>query len=170
MSLIGLWSCCPRPVMAKRFSSLPSLLGDMVAVPSVNPDGDAAGTIANEARMGDWMVEHLRALGADVEVRMLTKDRPNVIGVFEPTLPATATVAFAPHLDTVGVAGMTTPPFTLTRRAGRLHARGACDTKGPTAALLWALHQWTRSAASRRSSVRWVVAATAGEEEGSAGA
>jgi acetylornithine deacetylase/succinyl-diaminopimelate desuccinylase-like protein len=142
----------------------------MVAVPSVNPDGDAGGTIPGEARMGAWMAAHLRALGADVRLEPLAPGRPNIIGVFEPARRATATVVFAPHLDTVGVAGMTVAPFALTRRAGRLHGRGACDTKGPTAALLWALRNWTRSRASRTSSVRWIVAATAGEEEGSAGA
>lgn len=152
-----------------RFS-LASLLAEMVAVPSVNPEGDAGGSEPGEARMGAWLAVHLRTLGADVEVQWLAPGRPNVIGVFEPARPAAATVVFAPHLDTVGVAGMTVPPFALTRCADRLHGRGACDTKGPTAALLWALREWTRSGAARRTAVRWVVAATAGEEEGSAGA
>lgn len=120
--------------------------------------------------MGRWLAEHLRALGAEVEVQWLAPGRPNVIGVFAPTRRATATVLLAPHLDTVGVAGMTVPPFALTRRAGRLHGRGACDTKGPTAALLWALRRWSNSRAARFGTVRWIVAATSGEEEGSAGA
>lgn len=157
----------PMPRLAP---SLPSLLAEMIAIPSVNPEGDAGGTIAGEERMGAWMADHLRALGAEVEIRPLAPGRPNVIGVFEPARRAEATVVFVPHLDTVGVAGMTVPAFSLTRRAGKLHGRGACDTKGPTAALLWALRRWTRSAASRASAVRWIVAATAGEEEGSAGA
>jgi acetylornithine deacetylase/succinyl-diaminopimelate desuccinylase-like protein len=156
--------------MPRHAPSPASLLAEMVAVPSVNPDGDAGGSVPGEARMGAWMAAHLRGLGADVEVQWLAPGRPNVIGVFEPARPAVATVAFAPHLDTVGVAGMTVPPFALTRRAGRLHGRGACDTKGPTAALLWALRQWTRSPAGRAAAVRWIVVATAGEEEGSAGA
>jgi acetylornithine deacetylase/succinyl-diaminopimelate desuccinylase-like protein len=156
--------------MSRGPASLVSLLAEMVAVPSVNPEGDAGGSVAGEAAMGQWMAAHLRGLGADVEMQWLAPGRPTVVGVFEPARPAVATVVLAPHLDTVGVAGMTVPPFALTRRAGRLHGRGACDTKGPTAALLWALRQWTRSAAARRGAVRWVVAATAGEEEGSAGA
>ena len=157
--------------MSRPPSSLVSLLAEMVAVPSVNPDGDAGGSVAGEARLGQWLAAHLRGLGAAVEVQWLASGRPNVLGVFEPARPAVATVVFAPHLDTVGVAGMTVPPFALTRRAGRLHGRGACDTKGPMAALLWALRQWTRSQAGRAGRpVRWIVAATAGEEEGSAGA
>src|SRR4051812_41709856 len=98
--------------MARRFSSLPRLLAEMVAVPSVNPDGDAGGTVPGEARMGEWMAEQLRALGAGVRIQPLAKNRPNVIGVFEPARRATATVAFVPHLDTVGVAGMTVSPFS----------------------------------------------------------
>jgi len=120
--------------------------------------------------MAAHMEQHLRGLGADVTVHTLAPGRPTVVGVFEPARRARATVAFAPHLDTVGVRGMTVPPFALTARGGRLHGRGACDTKGPTAALLAALGRWTRSAASRRGDVRWVVAATAGEEQGSLGA
>jgi acetylornithine deacetylase/succinyl-diaminopimelate desuccinylase-like protein len=116
------------------------------------------------------MAAHLRSLGADVSMQELAPGRPTVIGVFEPTKPARATIAFAPHLDTVGVGGMTVPPFQLTARGGRLHARGACDTKGPTAALLAAIGCWTRSAAARQSDIRWIVAATAGEEQGSLGA
>lgn len=156
--------------MPRRASSLSSLLAEMVALPSVNPEGDSGGSAPGEARMGRWLAEHLRALGAEVEVQWLAPGRPNVIGVFAPTRRATATVLLAPHLDTVGVAGMTVPPFALTRRAGRLHGRGACDTKGPTAALLWALRLWSNSRAARTGAVRWIVAATSGEEEGSAGA
>ena len=123
------------PPMSRPPVSLNSLLAEMVAVPSVHPDGDAGGSQPGEAQMGAWMAEHLRGLGADVEMQWLAPGRPNVIGVFEPARPAVATVVFAPHLDTVGVAGMTVPPFALTPRAGRLHGRGACDTKGPTAVL-----------------------------------
>ena len=154
-----------------RFPSSPAaLLAEMVAVPSVNPEGDPGDSVPGEKAYGAWLADRLRALGADVSVHALAPGRPNVIAVFEPSRPAVATVAFVPHLDTVGVAGMTVPPFTLTRRGGRLHARGACDTKGPTAALLSALHRWTRLPATRRPAVRWIVAATSGEEEGGAGA
>ena len=128
------------------------------------------GTVPGEAAMAAWMASHLRALGADVELSELAPGRPSVVGVFEPARNARATVAFAPHLDTVGVRGMTVPAFQLTVRAGRLHGRGACDTKGPTAAMLAAIGAWSRSPERRDSDIRWVVAATAGEEQGSLGA
>jgi len=157
--------------MVPRFpSSLVALLSELVSCPSVTPEGESGGTKHGEAAMGERIRGFLKALGADVEIRMLAPGRPTVIGVFEPAGRAEATVLFAPHLDTVGVGGMTVPPFKLTERNGRLHGRGSCDTKGPTAALLWALRRWTRSAGARRSRVRWIVAATAGEEAGSLGA
>lgn len=120
--------------------------------------------------MGRLVGGYLRALGADVEMPEVAPGRSNVVAVFEPRRRARATVVFAPHLDTVGVGGMTIPPFALTRRAGRLHGRGACDTKGPMAALFTALRQWVPTAAARGGDVRWIVAVTVGEEQGSLGA
>jgi acetylornithine deacetylase len=46
------------------------------------------------------------------------------------------------HLDTVAVEGMTIDPFGAERRDGRIHGRGAADTKGTAAAMLWALRQY----------------------------
>lgn len=120
--------------------------------------------------MAEWVVRYLGGLGADVETRELSPGRPNVVAVFDTVRRAKRTVAFAPHLDTVGVDGMTVPPFQLSARGGRLFGRGACDTKGPTAALFSALDHWSRSNERRRTNVRWMVVATAGEEQGSLGA
>lgn len=146
------------------------ILAELVSIPSVHPEADPGGTVQGEAAAAAWVAEYLKALGADVSIRDLAPGRPSVIGVFEPVLPARATVAFAPHLDTVGVRGMTVPPFQLTPRGGRLHGRGSCDTKGPMAALLAAFAAWTQSPERKKNDVRWIFAATAGEEQGSLGA
>ncbi|MCX6951881.1 MAG: M20/M25/M40 family metallo-hydrolase [Verrucomicrobia bacterium] len=146
------------------------ILRELIALPSVHPEADAVGTVPGEAAMAAWMADHLRALGADVRTSLIAPGRPSVVGVFEPARKARATVAFAPHLDTVGVRGMTVPAFQMTEKAGRLHGRGACDTKGPTAAMLAAVGRWLESAARKTSDLRWIVAATAGEEQGSLGA
>ncbi len=120
--------------------------------------------------MGAWVADFLGRLGADIEVHRLGRGRPNVIAVFDTIGRARKTVIFAPHLDTVGVTGMTVPPFRLSAGDGRLYGRGSCDTKGPTAALFAALAEWSRSRERRETNVRWVVVATAGEEQGSLGA
>jgi acetylornithine deacetylase/succinyl-diaminopimelate desuccinylase-like protein len=81
----------------------------------------------------------LRAAGARAEVEPVFPGRPNVVGVFPGGAPGKKRLFFAPHLDTVGVAGMTVDPFAAEVRDGKLWGRGASDTKGPMAAMLWAL-------------------------------
>ena len=49
---------------------------------------------------------------------------------------------FESHLDTVSVEGMTVDPFQGRILDGRLYGRGACDTKGTGAAMLWALFRY----------------------------
>jgi acetylornithine deacetylase/succinyl-diaminopimelate desuccinylase-like protein len=75
---------------------------------------------------------------------------------------------FAPHTDTVSVAGMTIDPFGGERREGRIWGRGASDTKGSIAAMLWALHQ-AREILPSLSHEIW-FAGLAGEEAGQQGA
>lgn len=160
-----------NPRLPSRFPAKPArLLAELVALPSVHPEADAGGTKPGEAALAECVAQRLRQLGADVELPLLVDGRPSVVGVFSPPGAPAASVLLAPHLDTVGVGGMTVPPFELTRRGDRLHGRGACDTKGPMASLLWALRQWTRLPRRSRGAVRWIFAATAGEEQGSLGA
>ena len=51
---------------------------------------------------------------------------------------------FDSHLDTVSVNGMSIAPFTAVYRDGKIFGRGACDTKGSGAAMLWALRQYAQ--------------------------
>jgi acetylornithine deacetylase len=46
---------------------------------------------------------------------------------------------FDSHLDTVTVQGMTIDPFRAVVEDGKIYGRGACDTKGTGACMLWAL-------------------------------
>jgi len=57
---------------------------------------------------------------------------------------------FESHLDTVAVDGMTIDPFAGEVRDGRLYGRGACDTKGTGAAMLWALRRYAQRPALER--------------------
>ncbi len=60
-------------------------------------------------------------------------------------------ILFDSHVDTVTVDGMTIDPFAAQitdesspRTPPTLHGRGACDTKGTGAAMLWALRQYAQ--------------------------
>ncbi len=116
------------------------LLVELIRIPSVNPDGHPGTAPENcgEGKVAQFVGDHLAGLGAEVRYEEVAPGRPNVIGAF-PGGAGKPAVLLAPHLDTVGVDGMTVDPFGGERRDGRIYGRGACDTKGTMAAMLWAL-------------------------------
>ena len=122
------------------------LLQDLVAIPSVNPHGNPGTDRVGEQAMGEYVADFLRGLGAEVALDPVEPGRPNVVASFSPEKPR-AHLAFAPHLDTVSVAGMTIPPFDPAIRDGKLFGRGSSDTKGPMASALWAVKEWAESSA-----------------------
>lgn len=146
------------------------LLQDLVAIPSVNPQGNPGTDFVGEQALGDYVADFLRVLGAEVLLRHVEIGRPNVIATFAPEKPAKAHLAFAPHLDTVSVEGMTISPFDPAIRDGKLFGRGSSDTKGPMAAALWAIHEWAKSPARKNSNIHWTFLALMGEEAGNDGA
>ena len=115
------------------------LLQALVRIPSVNPDGDPGVEVPGEAACAKYVGEFLGRAGARVEWEEVLPGRPNVVAVFPSDAPGKKRVVFAPHLDTVSVVGMTIDPFAAEVREGKLWGRGASDTKGPMAAMLWAL-------------------------------
>ena len=56
---------------------------------------------------------------------------------------------FDSHLDTVSIEGMVIDPLLARCLEGRLYGRGACDTKGSGASMLWALRQYSKSGCRR---------------------
>jgi acetylornithine deacetylase/succinyl-diaminopimelate desuccinylase-like protein len=64
---------------------------------------------------------------------------PAFVGRFPSGGKAKPRLLFAPHIDTVSVAGMSIDPFSGELRDGKIWGRGASDTKGPMAAMLFAL-------------------------------
>lgn len=117
----------------------------LVRIPSVNPDGDPGCDQTGEAACAAYVGEFLAASGAAVELDEVEPNRPNVIGRFpadpSPDGKPKPRIVFAPHTDTVSVGGMTIDPFSGELREGRVWGRGASDTKGPMASMLWALHE-----------------------------
>ncbi|MEI8293658.1 MAG: M20 family metallopeptidase [bacterium] len=114
----------------------------LIRIPSVNPDGGNPGTDqTGEAACASWVADFLRGCGAEVSLREVLPGRPNVVGRFPSRRAGGRRILFAPHLDTVSVAGMTIDPFSGEVRDGHLLGRGASDTKGTAAAMLWALRE-----------------------------
>jgi acetylornithine deacetylase/succinyl-diaminopimelate desuccinylase-like protein len=128
-----------------RPHSVVELLQQLVRIPSVNPDGDPGvpESETGEQACAEYVAAFLETCGATVTLDEIEPGRPNVIGRFpnKHNSPAGSGILFGPHLDTVSVAGMTIDPFAADLRDGKIHGRGASDTKGSMAAMLWALYQ-----------------------------
>lgn len=118
-------------------TSTEKLLRALVALPSVNPAFAPAG----DARAGERsMAEFLATIGAraglDVELQPALEGRPNLIARLTPRGAVKQRILLAPHLDTVPG---TEEQFTPVTKLGRLHGRGACDTKASVAAMFSAM-------------------------------
>lgn len=120
------------PRRAEVEGRLLDLVGELVAINSVNPDlapgGPGEGEIAEF--VAQWATEH----GLDVRVEEASPRRPNVIAAAKGS-GGGASVMLNAHLDTVGVSGAVAP-FAPRIDGGRLYGRGALDTKAGLAAAL----------------------------------
>ena len=115
-----------------------SLLQKLILTPSVNPDNAPGTDMTGEAAMAEMVREYLSPLGFHTELVEIQPGRPNIIAR-APGSDDRPRILLGPHLDTVGVDGMTIDPFDPVIRNGKIYGRGASDTKGPMAAMLQAL-------------------------------
>lgn len=149
-------------------SSPVALLQELIRVPSVNPDSAAVDEeTAGEKKCAELVGEFLNELGAKVTFETVLPDRPNVIGRLPGDDGGKSAILFAPHLDTVSARGMTIDPFAATVSEGKIWGRGASDTKGTMAAMLWALHEMRDQISSLPVAVAFV--GLMGEETGQPG-
>ena len=132
----------------------------LVSIPSVNPTLSSGG--AGEAEMAVVCASLLEEWGLETRVHEVSPGRSNVVARLQGEGP---TLLLNGHLDTVGVEGMTVPPFEGTLEQGRILGRGSCDMKGGVAALMSTAHRLTRT--ERQPNL--VVALTADEEHASVG-
>ena len=139
-----------------------ALLQELIRIPSVNPDGDPGTPHVGEKNVADCLADFLGAAGANVELQEVLPGRPNVVARFPADRPGKPRLLLAPHTDTVSVGGMTIEPFGGELRDGKIFGRGASDTKGSIAAMLWALKESDVSALSHEV---W-FAGLMGEEAG----
>ena len=118
-------------------TSTEKLLRALVALPSVNPAFVPAGSkLAGEQNMAEFLATVGARAGLEVELQPVLPGRPNLIARLIPRNPARQRILLAPHLDTVPAVQTQFEPVT---KQGRLHGRGACDTKGSVAAMYSAM-------------------------------
>ena len=145
-----------------------ALLGELIRIPSVNPEGDPGVQEPGEADLAQFLQAHLGALGAETSLREVLPGRPNIAARFPADRTGKPRLLLAPHTDTVSVVGMTIDPFGGEVRDQKVWGRGASDTKGPMAAMLTAIAR-TRDCLPFLSHEIW-FAGLMGEESGQYGA
>ncbi len=139
-------------------------LQSLVRTPSVNPTiapTEPYGETAIAAVICDW----LERRGIRASIEEAAPGRPNVFAeIGSRTGPSLVLCA---HLDTVGTAGMTIPPFEPCIENGKVFGRGSYDMKGSVAAILAAA-----AALSHENNLRGrvLLALVADEEDASLGA
>jgi acetylornithine deacetylase len=118
-----------------------TLLSELIAIPSVNPDFRREGDPDHwfsELRLAQFVRGWLSAIGLDTELDEALPDRPNVIARLLGK-PGGKRMLWEGHLDTVQASGMAIDPFRPVLRDGYLFGRGAVDDKGCLAAFMLAL-------------------------------
>jgi len=120
-------------------ADLEVLLSRLVSIDSVNPD--LVPGARGEADIAAFVAQWLREQGLEVRLQDTGHTgRPNVIATVHGSAGhgrGGKCVLLNAHMDTVGVAGMSSP-FQPEVRDGKLYARGALDTKGALAAFMCA--------------------------------
>jgi acetylornithine deacetylase len=142
-------------------SDLISLLEQLVAIDSINPDLVPGG--AGEGEIADFVAGWLEDAGLEVTLDEPAPGRRSVVGIVRGSGGGRSLMLNA-HFDTVGVAGME-HPHEPRIEGNRLYGRGAYDMKGGLAAIMVAAAR--AKALSLRGDV--VLAAVADEEWASTG-
>jgi acetylornithine deacetylase/succinyl-diaminopimelate desuccinylase family protein len=106
-------------------------LADLVAIDTQNPPG-------HELLAAQFLRGLLITAGFEVALQEYKPGRLNVVARLENC--AGPVFAFNTHMDVVPAGdGWSSDPFVLKEADGRLYGRGACDCKGPLAAMLEAM-------------------------------
>lgn len=146
------------------------LLAELIALPSVNPGfaeatAQSARQLYGEKNVADFLAATAAKAGLEIEFQKVLPDRSNFIARLLPKNAIQQTILLVPHLDTVGASEA---QFTPHRKNGRLHGRGACDTKGSVAAMMTALCELAEGK-SRPQATQIIFAGMVDEEHAQSG-
>lgn len=137
-------------------------LADLVAIPSISTDGEHRAEIDRTAAL---TVDQMRAAGLNnADVLRVGGSLPYAYGEWLDA-PGKPTVFLYAHHDVQPinyVEQWKSDPWKLTRRDGRLYARGAADDKGAISAFLGAIAAYRKTDGALPVNVKMVVE---GEEE-----
>lgn len=135
--------------------NLVDLARRLIRTPSENPPGD-------EGPVAELLANHLRKTGWAVTIQEVEPHRPNIMATWNGGRPGPV-VLFNGHLDVVPAgSNWTVDPYGAAAGDGRLYGRGACDMKGPIAAVVEAVQAVARTKIPLNGSV--ILTAVVGEE------
>ncbi|MDD3539044.1 MAG: M20 family metallopeptidase [Atribacterota bacterium] len=111
---------------------------DLIRIRSVyNPDKEGS----NEEEVAHFVAERLKNMGWKVFIEEVMPGRTNVIAVLKGNQKG-KTLLLEAHTDVVTEgdwADWKYPPFAAIIKEGKIYGRGACDTKGNLAAMVYAI-------------------------------
>jgi len=118
-------------------STVIETLADLVRINSVNSSYEGG---TGEREIATSIRRYFERQGIEVWEQDVFPGagRPNIIARL-PGRDPTRRIILEAHTDTVGVQGMTIPPFEPRIAEGKLFGRGACDTKAGLAAMMHAV-------------------------------
>ena len=110
-------------------------LVELIRIKSVNPnyvDG------VSEAAIIRFIESFFSRRGISTRRQSVMDDRDNLIAIV-PGRDRSRRLIFEAHVDTVSAEGMVIDPYRAVIQNGKMHGRGACDTKGGLASMMHAL-------------------------------
>ena len=138
-------------------------LADLVAIPSISTDGDHNAEIERTAKL---TCDQMRDAGLNnVEVLRVGNSLPYAYGEWLEAGPSKPTVFLYAHHDVQPVNYVEqwkSDPWKLTRRDGRLFARGSADDKAAISAFLGAIAAYRKTSNQLPVNIKMLVE---GEEE-----
>jgi len=141
-----------------------NVLREIIAIDSVNHN--LRENRSGEADLCDWLEFFFQRYHIPYQSQPVRNRQRNLIARIEGR-DAEKAICFEAHLDTTTARGMAVHPFGAEEVGGAIYGRGACDAKGPLAAMLVALKTIRESDEKPPQTI--LLAATVDKEVGKTG-
>lgn len=124
-------------------SPVTQLLSDLVSIPSINPSLlPTQSNLTGEEQVATFLADYANKLGIEVQRQAVLPGRKNILLRLKPKKKIKQRVLLTPHLDVVPAEESAFKPKI---KNGKLHGRGACDTKGSVAAFFQAFYNLAKN-------------------------